>query len=641
MGLTTGNFPPVDPPTFLQMPYRERLKHLSRHWAEYGFGAPKIVMFIYLFRMIFFTAGCGVLAATLTSNLNPFNPSEWFDQAIVWQKLIVWMLLIESLGMGGSWGPLSGHFKPFTAGFRHYFRLGTIRLPPWPGKVPGTAGDERTPVDVALYTLLIISYIAAIALPGQFDQELQNAVGTDNEGLMAMASVVPIIVLLVAMGLRDKIVFLAARSEQYLPALIFFAFFPFVDMIIAAKILIVAVWVGAGFSKLTKHFPLVIPPMVSNTPWLSSTKIKRAHYRDFPNDLRPSKGAKFLAEIPGTAFEIVVPLVLLFSTNDTITLIAAIIMLGYCVFIISCFPLATPIEWNVMFMFLIGFLFLAHSSSDGYGLADMNTGLLILTVAGMLLFPIWGNIRPDQISFLPALRQYAGNWASGMWALAPGAEQKINDHIKKASLMQRDQLEAEYGEDEGSVVLYQLLGWRSLHSQGRGMNSVMIKTLGDDVDRYDLREAEFACNAVVGWNFGEGHLHHEQLVAAMQRRCNFAPGEFIVVWVESEPFGNGRQQYRVIDAAVGIVERGSWSVKDCVETQPWLPDGPIDTQVDWRMDGYERVSHPGGRGGSGEAVERRRAEAGQSQSGKVGAGASTPKDVPVGPAPTGGEPVTA
>ena len=60
----------------------------------------------------------------------------------------------------------------------------------------------------------------------------------------------------------------------------------------------------------------------------------------------------------------------------------------------------------------------------------------------------------------------------------------------------------------------------------------------------------------------------------MQKRCNFAPGEFIVVWVESEPIGSGRQQYWVMDAAVGIVERGSWAVKDAVEEQPWLPERP-------------------------------------------------------------------
>ena len=46
-----------------------------------------------------------------------------------------------------------------------------------------------------------------------------------------------------------------------------------------------------------------------------------------------------------------------------------------------------------------------------------------------------------------------------------------------------------------------------------------------------------------------------------------------------------------MDAAVGIVERGSWAVKDAVIEQPWLENGPIRTEVSYRMAGYERVSH--------------------------------------------------
>ena len=41
--------------------------------------------------------------------------------------------------------------------------------------------------------------------------------------------------LLVLIGLRDKTIFLAARGEQYLPALVFFAVLPFVDMIVALE----------------------------------------------------------------------------------------------------------------------------------------------------------------------------------------------------------------------------------------------------------------------------------------------------------------------------------------------------------------------------------------------------------------------
>jgi len=79
------------------------------------------------------------------------------------------------------------------------------------------------------------------------------------------------------MGLRDKVVFLAARSEQYLPAIVFFATLGYVDMIIALKLLIVVVRIGAGVSKFGKHFARVVSPMVSNTPWAPKALKRRNH----------------------------------------------------------------------------------------------------------------------------------------------------------------------------------------------------------------------------------------------------------------------------------------------------------------------------------------------------------------------------
>jgi hypothetical protein len=198
------------------------------------------------------------------------------------------------------------------------------------------------------------------------------------------------------------------------------------------------------------------------------------------------------------------------------------------------------------------------------------------------------------------MRQYAGNWASAMWALAPGVEPRLNERIVKAAPMQKDQLAAMYDEEQAEVVMQQPLAFRAMHSQGRGLNSVMINQLGTDIDTYTLREAEFCCNAIVGFNFGDGHLHNRHLIEAVQKRCRFAPGELVVVWVEAEPIANGHQKYWVMDAAVGIVERGSWAVADAVAEQPWLPNGPIDTQVSWRMAGYERVSYSGPGGASSE-----------------------------------------
>ena len=132
--------------------------------------------------------------------------------------------------------------------------------------------------------------------------------------------------------------------------------------------------------------------------------------------------------------------------------------------------------------------------------------------------------------------------------------------------------------------MHQLLGWRSMHSQGRALFSLMMRHLGDDIDTYDLREAEFSCNSIAAFNFGDGHLHNEHLIAAIQRRCNFAPGEFIVAWIESQPIHRGIQEYKVIDAALGVIERGTYKVADAVAEQPWLPNGPIPFDVQWTMD---------------------------------------------------------
>ena len=86
---------------------------------------------------------------------------------------------------------------------------------------------------------------------------------------------------------------------------------------------------------------------------------------------------------------------------------------------------------------------------------------------------------------------------------------------------------------------------------------------------------------MIGFNFGDGHLHDWRLIQAIQKRCNFAPGEFIVVWVESQPVHRDYQEYQIIDAALGVVERGTWKVAEAVAEQPWLPNGPIPMQVTW------------------------------------------------------------
>ncbi|WP_280475768.1 DUF3556 domain-containing protein [Nocardia asiatica] len=595
MGFKTADFPPVNVDDFLDLPLRERMKTLALHWVEYGFGSPKMIHTIYLLKVVFVSVLAGVALATWTSGVGPFwDVAAWWDQPVVYQKLVLWTVLIEAVGIAGSWGPLAGKFKPMTGGILFYARPGTIRLRPW-RRVPFTGGDERTVFDVLLYLAFLATLLAAIVLPGVPSAALSAALPDNTSGLVNPALLVAPIVLYVLCGLRDKTIFLTARGEQYLPALVFFAVLPFVDMIIAAKLLICAVWIGAGVSKFGRHFSNVVPPMVSNSPGVPAKWLKRLHYRDFPRDLRPSKVASFLAHVGGTTVEIVTPLVLLFSTNHWLTLAGVVLMVVFHVFIISTFPLAVPLEWNVLFAYLTVFLFLGYPNGGGYGLGDISSPwLAVVIVAALAFFPVLGNLRPDLVSFLPGMRQYAGNWASALWAFAPGAEVKLNTMRRRPTVNQVDQLRAMgYPPAVAEITMQQTIAWRSMHSQGRGLFSLLYRHL-PDIDRWTIREAEFGCNSLIGFNFGDGHLHNLDLINAVQSRIGFAPGEWIVVWVESQPIHRGIQRYQVIDAALGVVERGSWRVRDAVEAQPWLPDGPIPHEVTWRLAGYTVPMPPDG-----------------------------------------------
>jgi Transmembrane protein of unknown function (DUF3556) len=582
MGFTKPYLPDVDPDTFLTKPLMERMRILANDWAENGFGSPKMIHTIYVLKLVVFFALGGITVATATSGLPAFwHVTEWWNQPIVYQKVILWTVLLEAIGVAGSWGPLAGKVKPMTGGILFWARHGTIRLRPWKW-VPFTNGDRRTWFDVGIYLALLASLAMALLSPGAHSDSLSKALPQNTSGLVNPALLIAPIALLVLIGLRDKTIFLGARGEQYLPAMLFFAVLPFANMIIALKMLIVIVWVGAGFSKFGKHFANVIPPMVSNTIFAPKW-VRRAHYRDFGRDMRPSRLADFMAHVNGTTVEIGAPLILFFSTNKWLTLAAALLMVGFHLFIISTFPLAVPLEWNVVFAYTTIFLFLGFPNSNGYAPWNMTPPWLALVIAaGLLFYPILGNLRPDKVSFLPAMRQYAGNWASAVWTFTPGAEQKLNRVTRTASNQLEQFVAAGYEPKWAEITLQKTTAWRSMHSQARGLYSLLLTHL-PDVDARTVREGEFVCNSLIGFNFGDGHLHNAEMIQAVQREAAFEPGECVIAWVESEAFLSGVQHYQLIDAALGVIERGTWKVADAVEQQPWLPNGPIPLQVTWSL----------------------------------------------------------
>lgn len=583
MGFVKPTLPEGNLEEFLRLPLMERIRIMTVKWADHGLGVPRMIHVLYIAKLVFFYALGGVVIATVTSDLPAFwHVSDWWNQPIVYQKVILWTILLELLGFAGSWGPLAGKTKPMTGGYRFWAKLNTIRLRPWKA-VPFTDGDRRTWFDVTVYLALLVAVVAALVAPGVHSDSLSAALPDNASGLVSPALLIVPMLLLIVIGLRDKTIFLAARGEQYLPALLFFATLPFVDMIIAGKLLIGTVWIWAGISKFGLHFTNVIPPMVSNSPTLPMKWLKRAHYRNFPDDLRPSHLATFMAHGPGSFVEIVAPLALLLSPWPWLTFGAAAVMVCFHLFIVSTFPLAVPVEWNVLFAYATVFLFLGFPNWHGYAIWDMSSPwLTVALLIGLCFFPVLGNLRPDLVSFLPAMRQYAGNWASAVWTFTPGAEQKLNRVTRSAPNTVDQYINFGWDPVDAEVFTQQVTAWRALHSQGRGLYSVLLKSL-PDIDTRTVREGEMSCNTIIGFNFGDGHLHDEDLIAAIQAEAQFEPGEFVIAWVESQPIHKKTQEYKLIDAALGVIERGTWNVSDLVDEQPWLPNGPIPLNVTWQQ----------------------------------------------------------
>ena len=74
---------------------------------------------------------------------------------------------------------------------------------------------------------------------------------------------------------------------------------------------------------------------------------------------------------------------------------------------------------------------------------------------------------------------------------------------------------------------------------------------------------------MLGWNFGDGHLHGEQLLSAIQQQCQFEAAELRCIMVESQPLGQRTLHYRILDAKTGIIEQGLADIDDLRRRQPW------------------------------------------------------------------------
>jgi hypothetical protein len=572
MGFVQPNLPVVDMAEWSKKPRAERVVPMVRHIAENGFGTPLIMHVMYGIKIALYILGAWLFAWS-TNGIDGFtNVAAWWTEPIVFEKAVLYTMLFEVVGLGCCFGPLAGRYFPPMGSILYWLRPGTIRLPPWPDRVPLTKGNDRTPFDALLYGILLGLLLLGLVSDGSGPIPL---LGT-TIGVVPRWQTVAILTVLAVIGLRDKVIFLAARGEVYAPLALVFLF-PGADIVVGAKVVFMVIWLGAATSKLNRHFPFVISTMLANNPFIPSGALKRALFKRYPDDLRPSGLAGFIAHF-STAVEGLVPLLLFLSHGGWPTTIAAFVMIVFHLNILLAFPMGVPLEWNVFMIFGVLWLFVAHARLGLSDLANpLPVAILFTVIAGTVVI---GNLLPRKVSFLAAMRYYAGNWDTTVWCVKPSADEKFRIGSRALGPMYHLQLERLYKtKEEVLVPIHLAFAFRGMNTHGRALYTLVHRALaGYDEDDYNLCEGENLCSMVLGWNFGDGHMHNECLIDALQQRCGFEPGDVRVVILDAQPIHIQRQEYRLVDAATGEFERGYVDVDDMVTTQPWADDLPVHVQ---------------------------------------------------------------
>jgi hypothetical protein len=543
------DLPPYEPQRILTAPFPERVRLVCRTWASQVSPNPFIVVVMYWVKYVLLYAGGWAFFVSFNSGYPGFlSPGDWAFTSDAFQKAILWSILYEIGGLGCSSGPMNARFNPPIGGFLYFLRPGTTKLALFPG-LPLIGGIQRTWLDVVLHAANAVFLVRALVSP-----ELTPSL------------LVPTLILLPLLGIMDKTVFLAARGEHYYVALVCLWAASTDDLWLSAcKVVWCGIWFWAATSKVNHHFPSVIMVMMNNGPFFPKW-LKRKLFASYPDDLRPSRFATWMAH-GGTFTEYMIPLVLLSSESALVTALALVVMSGFHGFISLNNPSGMPIEWNILMVYGGIFLFGIHPEA---GVAAIGALPILVAFLFLCLFviPCYGNFVPSRVSFLLSMRYYAGNWAYNIWLLRKDATDKLHQLTTPSGSM-REQLGSLLDDEETvDVALAVAMSHRFMHLEGRPLLEALPRAV-DDIDDYEWVEGEVLGGGVIGWNFGDGHLNDTQLLEAVQAQCNFEEGELRVVMIESQPLFGRTMKWKIVDARNGLLEEGETEIAPMRALQPW------------------------------------------------------------------------
>ena len=100
MGFLKQDAPVVDYEEWSKGTRAEKIVPMARHWAEVGFGTPVVLHLFYVVKILLYILG-GWLFALATKGIDGFtNVASWYAEPIVFQKVVLYTMLFEVIGLG-------------------------------------------------------------------------------------------------------------------------------------------------------------------------------------------------------------------------------------------------------------------------------------------------------------------------------------------------------------------------------------------------------------------------------------------------------------------------------------------------------------------------------------------------------------
>ena len=250
---------------------------------------------------------------------------------------------------------------------------------------------------------------------------------------------------------------------------------------------------------------------------------------------------------------------LFFSHGDWPTATAAFVMIVFHLNILLAFPMGVPLEWNVFMIFGVLWLFVAHAQLGLSSVTDpVPLAVLFVLIAGTVVIGTCTRARfpscpacattpaigtpPCGVSSRPSTKSSA--WVRARLAHVP--------HTTRAAV--QDQ-RGNPGSDSPRIRIpgNEHRRARAVHPGAPGA--------GQDTTRTTTTCARVKSSArwFSGWNFGDGHMHNECLIEALQERCGFEPGDVRVVILDAQPISNSGRS------------RGRWSTRRRVNSSAAWP----------------------------------------------------------------------